>query len=76
VTVVALAILGLVFFIYRKRRYAYVQGRQDSPTATQVHELGTTKRGPYAASELPTRANISELPTEGRPDEQVYELRG
>ena len=76
VALVAIALLGLIFFIYWKRRHAYARGRQDSPTAGQVHELGATKTGPYAASELPTRENISELPPEERPDERVYELRG
>ncbi|KAE9372012.1 hypothetical protein N431DRAFT_407864 [Stipitochalara longipes BDJ] len=75
-TLVAIALLGLGFFIYWKRRHAYARAREDSPTATQVHELGAVKSGPYAASELPTREPISELPPEDHPDERVYELRG
>lgn len=75
-TLVALALLGLGFFIFWKRRHAYAQTRQDSPTTTQFHELGAVKQGIYATSELPTREIVSELPSGDNPDEQVYELRG
>jgi hypothetical protein len=73
---VVVALLGFGFFIYSKRRYAYARARQHSPTATQIHELGTPKRGPYATSELPTGENISELPPGERPDERVHEMHG
>jgi LPXTG-motif cell wall-anchored protein len=73
----ALAVLALAFFIYWKRKHAYTQARQSSPTAAQpVHELNSGK-GAYDTPELPVGTELSELPSgKEKPlrGEEVHEI--